>query len=390
MYLNIRFIYCGNVDLRMLQGSEVLKLLIVVNEFNNQPLISCVQEYLIEKQSEFLHQNLVGILETVHQHEAFTNLLEFCLGKICEETEILFNFDKVVNLKAPILELLLKRDDLNLDQIIVWDHLIKWCLAQNPTISQDVSKWSKEEVTVMKRTLHRYIPLISFYHISSENFFYKVLPYKKLLPKRLIYEISEFHMVPKKKLSANIHPSRQPKSLNYDSVIIESQQFALFASWIDKKNVLHYNIPYKFNLLYRASRDGLSANEFHEKCDNKGATIIVIKIKDSDQLIGGYNPLTWDKSDTTKSTPDSFIFSLINKTNVKICRVVNVAKAIHCYGNQGPSFGPNYDLFYNAAYNVWFCSPYNYPSTDLPFIKRNFGVNNFDAEDYEVFQVIKN
>src|SRR6266542_2108231 len=108
MYLNIRFIYCGNVDLRMLQGSEVLKLLIVVNEFNNQPLISCVQEYLIEKQSEFLHQNLVGILETVHQHEAFTNLLEFCLGKICEETEILFNFDKVVNLKAPILELLLK------------------------------------------------------------------------------------------------------------------------------------------------------------------------------------------------------------------------------------------------------------------------------------------
>jgi hypothetical protein len=43
------------------------------------------------------------------------------------------------------------------------------------------------------------------------------------------------------------------------------------------------NIPYNFNLLYRASGDGDTAAAFHTKCDNKGAPIVIVKIKDSEQ-----------------------------------------------------------------------------------------------------------
>ncbi|CAB4397444.1 unnamed protein product [Rhizophagus irregularis] len=53
----LRFIYCGNIELKNLQGPEVLKLLIAVDELNIQQLISYIQEYLIEHQTEFLHQN---------------------------------------------------------------------------------------------------------------------------------------------------------------------------------------------------------------------------------------------------------------------------------------------------------------------------------------------
>src|SRR5271154_1632408 len=88
----IRFIYCGNIELKNLQGPDVLKLLIAVDELNIQPLISHIQEYLIEHQTEFLHQNPTGILETVyHQHETFADLWKFCLEIICEEPKILFN-----------------------------------------------------------------------------------------------------------------------------------------------------------------------------------------------------------------------------------------------------------------------------------------------------------
>ena len=62
-------------------------------------------------------------------------------------------------------------------------------------------------------------------------------------------------------------------------MLIKSQHFAIFSSWIEKKNDSHYNvksIPYNFNLLYRASRDGNTTAAFHKKCDNKGATIVVI------------------------------------------------------------------------------------------------------------------
>ena len=65
-----------------------MSLLIAVDELNIQPLISHIQEYLIEHQTEFLHQNLTDILETVYQYETFTDLWDFCLEVICEEPKI--------------------------------------------------------------------------------------------------------------------------------------------------------------------------------------------------------------------------------------------------------------------------------------------------------------
>jgi hypothetical protein len=44
----------------------------------------------------------------------------------------------------------------------------------------------------------------------------------------------------------------------------------------------------KFKLLYCSSRDGIGTGSY------RGATIWVAKIKDSTQLIGGYNPLDWN------------------------------------------------------------------------------------------------
>ncbi|RGB38441.1 hypothetical protein C1646_692237 [Rhizophagus diaphanus] len=76
-------------------------------------------------------------------------------------------------------------------------------------------------------------------------------------------------MAPSKKSSLNIQPPRKSKNV-YDSVIIGAQIFAIFSSWIEKKDAYYNenNIPYNFNLLYRASRDGNTPAAFHAKCDN--------------------------------------------------------------------------------------------------------------------------
>jgi len=76
--------------------------------------------------------------------------LDYCLEKICEKPERLFDSDKFINLKAPLLELILKRDDLCLDEIVIWDNLIKWSLAQHPSIQHDVKKWNKEGTTLWR------------------------------------------------------------------------------------------------------------------------------------------------------------------------------------------------------------------------------------------------
>src|SRR5688572_3540448 len=249
-----RFIYCGNIELKNLQGPDVLKLLIAVDELNIQQLIPHIQEFLIENQTEFLHQNPIGILETVYQHETFTDLWNFCLEKICDGPKILFNSDKFINLKAPLLELLLKRDDLNMGEIEIWESLLKWCFAQQD-VKDDPVKWSKDDITKIERSLHRFVPLIRFYNIGPADFFYKVYNYKDILPQDLIHDLLEFHIVPNIKPKANVAPSRKPNlKFKLESTLIESKHIHCFASWIDKKDSSHYNqkrIPHDFKLLYR-------------------------------------------------------------------------------------------------------------------------------------------
>src|ERR1051325_10276206 len=119
-----------------------------------------IQKYLIKHRYEFLQQNPIEILEIGYQRDLFTNLWNYCLEKICQEPKILFDSNKFTNLKAPLLKLILNRGDLNLDEIIIWNNLLKWGLAQNPSISQDVTRWKNEEFAIMERTLHEFVPLI--------------------------------------------------------------------------------------------------------------------------------------------------------------------------------------------------------------------------------------
>ncbi|POG63263.1 hypothetical protein GLOIN_2v1687800 [Rhizophagus irregularis DAOM 181602=DAOM 197198] len=378
----LRFIYCGNIELKNLQGPDVLKLLIAVDELNIHPLVSHIQEFLIEHQIEFLYQNPTGILETVYQHETFTDLWNFCLEKICEEPKVLFDSDKFIDLKAPLLELLLKRDDLNMEEIEIWENLLKWCFSQQ-NMKNEPLKWNKEDITKIERALYRFIPLIRFYDIEPTDFFYKVYCYKDILPQDLIHNLLEFHIVPNMKSKANLKPSRKP---SIKSTLIESNYIPIFASWIDKMDSSHYNrknIPYDFKLLYRSSQDGNDVLSFHKNCDDKGATIWIAKIKNSTQLIGGYNPLNWDQSRSYKTTADSFLFNFTNERDISIAKKCYVSKpdrAVYCHNSFGPAMG---NLF--CENNVWTYRNYDngnrYPKIGIPA--------NFEVEDYEVFQVIK-
>ncbi|RIA81968.1 hypothetical protein C1645_836126 [Glomus cerebriforme] len=49
-------------------------------------------------------------------------------------------------------------------------------------------------------------------------------------------------------------------------------------------------------LIYQSTSDGFNNLSFHTHCVNKGATIWIAQIKNSTQLIGGYNPLDWSGS----------------------------------------------------------------------------------------------
>jgi hypothetical protein len=116
--------------LEKLQGNDILELSVSVDELNIQTLTHYIQEYLANHQDEFL-QDPIGILEAVYQSDSFTNGILVYLEKIFEEPEVLINSDKFISLKPSLLELRFKRDELLLDEIVIWDSLIKWCRNYN-------------------------------------------------------------------------------------------------------------------------------------------------------------------------------------------------------------------------------------------------------------------
>ena len=49
-------------------------------------------------------------------------------------------------------------------------------------------------------------------------------------------------------------------------------------------------------MIYRATEIGFKGEDFHEKCDNKGATLIFIKVetdKGVRKILGGFTDISW-------------------------------------------------------------------------------------------------
>ncbi|GBC03053.1 hypothetical protein RclHR1_04970007 [Rhizophagus clarus] len=127
-----------------------------------------------------------------------------------------------------------------------------------------------------------------------------------------------------------------------DSKIVNLNIASLISRWIGKINITskfayitEFYLPYEFKLLLRGSRDGFTPKTFHELCDNIFHTVTFIKIKGTEEIIGGYNPLKWNSSIIIDGefgkAKNSFIFSFKSKNNFKdaiLSRVKNMNQAL--------------------------------------------------------------
>ena len=77
-----------------------------------------------------------------------------------------------------------------------------------------------------------------------------------------------------------------------------------------------------WSCIYRASRDGFKASAFHDKCDYKPHTLILIRTE-YDRIFGCFTEQSWDSDENNngeclfvkKEDPNAFIFSLLNDEN---------------------------------------------------------------------------
>ena len=154
-------------------------------------------------------------------------------------------------------------------------------------------------------------------------------------------------------------------------------------------------------IIYRASRDGWYIDDFHYKCDNKGATITVVKTLEGN-ILGGYSDKSWSNSEPSyynkMSSENAFLFSLKNPTGFKQTKLslkpYEKSYAIYTGSSIGPSFRYyGRDLCVGIedmkkGYTLVDDSYQLPPGMSKCFLTGKDGMyNSFDIEEIEVFQV---
>ncbi|CAG8719120.1 10366_t:CDS:2, partial [Racocetra fulgida] len=175
-------------------GEIILNILTASDELNLHELIAYAQDHLIQEKSDWLQKNVIHVLHTVASLEACKDLQDFCLGMICQDPYWLLESDNFCSLEENVLVPLLKRDDLLMEEIEIWNRLIEWGIAQNSSLDGSISNWSQSDFEVLKCTLESCIPLIRYFHIDSADYYDKVRPFEHILPLKLREDILQYYL----------------------------------------------------------------------------------------------------------------------------------------------------------------------------------------------------
>ncbi|POG81678.1 hypothetical protein GLOIN_2v1762916 [Rhizophagus irregularis DAOM 181602=DAOM 197198] len=338
-HMILKYIYTGELDLTKQSGENILGLLVASDELLLEELFRHVRDYLIEKQTKWVHENFVLVLNAVFRLDNCKKLQDYCLESICENPLPFFSSKIFPLINKEILFDLLERDDLQIKEVIVWDYLIKWGIEQTSGLgyeNSDRAKWNNKDYEELKKTLNQFIPLIRFTEISRADFFDKVRPYRIIIPNHIYEEIEEFYYkdaLPK----TTILPPRTGYSFEIrkiESNIIKPILAKLIVNWIGNDQL------YRFKLIYRGSRDGISNKSFRKKCKGRVASLVLIKVKETNKVFGGYSSIGFcslgddfivKEGHRLYNSSDNFIFSFENSEDtqhMKISRVVNKSQAI--------------------------------------------------------------
>ncbi|RHZ73750.1 hypothetical protein Glove_229g84 [Diversispora epigaea] len=154
--------------------------MIVANELEFEELSEKLGSYFIESRVSWLKTHFSHIYHSIFNSN-LTNSTESAQKEIAENsnkrqldldepsTDYLHEFKDFTLLQEAALISVLENNNLQLEEIKIWDYVVKWGIAQNPNLPKDFEEWSKENFKALKTTLQQCLPLIRYFHISEKD-----------------------------------------------------------------------------------------------------------------------------------------------------------------------------------------------------------------------------
>ena len=185
-----------------------------------------------------------------------------------------------------------------------------------------------------------------------------------------------------KNLKEKIFHEQQINDLSDSDIILLDERKSIIKMINPSSDLNTYN----FKLIFKASKDGDSPNAFHSLCDNKGPTIIFIKINNG-KRIGGYTSISWNSKDEFEEDENAFLFSLDKKEKYELNKKL-IKFSVGHFEKYGPTWGSGYGLYISNFYKTdENCSQENncYKNKNKDFIGIDKSKVYFSILDYEVY-----
>ena len=264
-------------------------------------------------------------------------------------------------------------------------------LIDNKIKNMSNNKLNKKEDYRQIQTKSKKYDLNSSLNLSTSNIYSRYNSYNEDDTKRsnTLFNI----------YSTNTRPHKKKIDIGIESNILKKEEltedFFLFAKL---REIYQNNRFFRLNLMFRASRDGDSAKNFHLKCDLIGPNIILVKTK-KNFIFGGFTNKGWKHlfKDIKKDNPDfateykddkAFGFSVNLK---KIYRNEKYNKnVIYCNNNYGAVFINFFKIFDECFRNGGICGKIrecNFFGQEKEY-EINGGKEKFDIEEIEVYQIV--
>ncbi|RHZ73921.1 hypothetical protein Glove_228g72 [Diversispora epigaea] len=341
----LKYIYGGVVNIENIETKLIYELMIVANELEFEELSEKLGSYFIESKDSWLRthfsriyhsifdRNLINSTESAQKEVAenstkrrldldepstdyqrdtiklqskkiktttnncneLKGLNRFYNDIITKHPNLIFESEDFILLQEAELISILENDNLQLEEIKIWDYVVKWGIVQNPTLPKNLEEWSKENFKTLKTTLQQCLPLIRYFHISEKDIWEKLKPYKKILGMQLWDDLNQRLLFPNQPVKSLVLPARIISNLELFqnineriSTIINEEHLAEISSWIDRKSTIYSlaNVPYKLQLILRGSEDGFQPQTFWDMCDGYAGTIVIAKVAGTDEILG--------------------------------------------------------------------------------------------------------
>ncbi|KAJ5070069.1 btb/poz domain-containing protein [Anaeramoeba ignava] len=373
----LNYFYSGKIEINSENAIEILI-------FSSKYLI----DELINVSSKFIKNNLqietiVDILK-LSDSRNLTQLIDYSYRFIFDNFNEFIKTPFFLELEENHLNLILLNDELFLNEFELFQSIIKWGKHKsNINQEKENEKLEKKEKEKIQDQISNIIDKIRFIDFSKEEIADTLQ--EELIPNEISQQLMKLLIIKTQENEEKLNQFIENQNLlifktriglNSSTIIQEKEHFNKLEEWIND-NGFFYNMK----LGYSAKKDGFNCKKWHDICDNKGKTLIIIKTKNN-YIFGGFTSIgftndnsKWREKDINKENgyiPDSnaFIFSLRNDKNNRNPNKFSIQARreqyaiFYYYSEFGPTFGlnGNFSLGSNLKYGFTnFGNTYNLP-----------------------------